>query len=183
MNKKKTDKKVVLVVAGITDTLCSSNSRKKIRNNEELVSKVKNVIKRVNDSNYTALVNFSYPSDPMKDVNVFEDYPETRVVNIKIHSNSFIRKDNEIAIMDHDGNELLFNGDDFSFLFRPEEYDVYLCGIDLNGIFTNTIKELLDQGYSVKAFSDCLSALSRTRDYINTLQRNKNFEFCSYKSL
>ena len=183
MNKNNSKKKVALIVAGVGDTLLSNNSRKKIKNNENFVERVKDVIETVTENNYTALINFYYPSDTFKDVKVFSKYPKTRKVDIKIHSNSLLQKDNEISIIDHDDQELLYNGDDFTFFFRPEEYDVYLCGIDLNGIYSNSIKELLDKGYKVKAFSDCLSAFPTTRKYMNTLQRNKQFEFCSYKTL
>lgn len=183
MKEYKNKKKVVLIVAGIGDTLCSSNSTKKIKNNESFVEQVKKVVKHVTDDNYYALVNFHYPSDTFKDVNVFADYPKSREVGVKIHSNSLLLKDNELTLNSRDGEELLFNGDDFTFVFRPEEYDVYMCGIDLHGIFANSIKDLLAQGYKINLFSDCLSAFPQTHRYINTLQKNKNFEFCSYKSV
>ena len=184
MNKYKNNKKIVLIVAGIGDTLCSTNSRKKIRNNESFVEQVKKVISHVTEEpSYYALVNFHYPSDTFKDVNVFDGYPDTKNVSLKIHSNSLLLKDNEMALTARDGEELLFNGDDFTFIFRPEEYDIYMCGIDLHGIFANSIKDLLSEGYNVHLFSDALSAFPQTHKYVNNLQKNKNFEFCSYKSV
>lgn len=183
MKEYKNKKKVVLIVAGIGDTLCSTQSPKKIKNNESFVKQVGKVVEHVTKDNYYALVNFHYPSDTFKDVDVFEEYPETKKVSVKIHSNSLLLKDNELTINSRDKEELLFNGDDFTFIFRPEEYDIYMCGIDLHGIFANSIKDLLAQGYNIHLFSDCLSAFPQTHNYINTLKKNKNFEFCSYKSV
>ena len=80
------DKKFVVIVAGIGDALCSDSSRKKIRNNNELVEKVKSTLEFLtkDQTNYS-IVNFHYPSDTLKDVNVFKDYPDTKVVDMKIH--------------------------------------------------------------------------------------------------
>ena len=130
-----------------------------------------------------ALVNMHYPSESFKDVNVFSEYKPSRVVSLKINSKSLMDKANELAVKDIEGEDLLFNGDQFSFIFRPEEYDVYILGIDLHGIFTETIKELLNEGYNVRLFSDCLSSLPPTHKYVATLNKNKNFEFCSFKSV
>lgn len=183
-NKYMSNKKFVLIVTGIGDALCSNNSKKKIRKNDELVDKVNKTLEHLTQSTSGySLVNFHYPSDTMKDVNVFEPYPQTKVVDIKIHSPNLIEKDNELSIIDHDGKELLFNGDQFDFIFRPEEYDVYICGIDLYGILKKTIEDLLEKGYKVTVFSNALNAMQTTYKYINSLQRNKNFDFCSYKSV
>ncbi len=178
------DKKFVVIVAGIGDALCSDSSRKKIRNNNELVEKVKSTLEFLtkDQTNYS-IVNFHYPSDTLKDVNVFKDYPNTKVVDMKIHSDTLIVKDNEMTIIDHDGEELLFNGDSFDFIFRPEEYEVYICGIDLHGILKKTIEDLLEKDFKVSVFSNCLNAMPATYKYISSQQRNKNFDFCSYKSV
>lgn len=177
------NKKFVLIIAGIGDALCSDNSRKKIKSNKELVEKVNKTLEHLTkESTNYSVVNFHYPSDTLKDVNVFKDVPSTKLVNLKIHADSLLAKDNEMTIIDHDGEELLFNGDNFDFIFRPEEYEVYICGIDLHGILKKTIEELLDKGYKVALFSNCLNAMPATYKYV-TNANTPDFSFCSYKSV
>lgn len=178
------DKKFVVLVSGIGDTLLSDNSHRKLKNNKTFLPQVESALKHLTDTKKVyALVNMHYPSESFKDVDVFSECKPSRVVSLKINSKSLMDKANELAIKDIEGEDLLFNGNQFSFIFRPEEYDVYILGIDLHGIFTETIKELLNEGYNVRLFSDCLSSLPPTHKYVATLNKNKNFEFCSFKSV
>lgn len=175
--------KKILIVAGVGDALCSSNSRKKIRDNETFVDKIENVINTFKSKEgANGVVNFHYPTDSFKDVDVFNTVKETQLVNMRIHGKGFAIKDNELLINTHDKETMLFNGTEFSYVFRPQEYEVCICGIDLHGIFTNTITELLAEGYTVKLFSDASSLLPATRKYITEISKNKKFQFCSYKS-
>lgn len=174
----------ILIVAGVGDALCSSNSRKKIRDNETFVDKIETVIDSFKvKENANGVVNFHYPTDSFKDVDVFSKVKKTQLVNMRIHGKGFTIKDNELILNTHDDDEtILVNGTEFSYIFRPQEYEVCLCGIDLHGIFANTIEELLEEGYTVKLFSDASNLLPATRKYISNLSRNKKFQFCSYKS-
>ena len=179
-----TKKNFVVLVTGIGDTLTSNNSRKKIKDNENFVNKITSALEHLTkDKSVYALVDFNYPSDSKKDVNVFEKYPATKVVSMKIHSPSLLNKDNELSIRTTDGQDYLLDGHQLSFVFPPETYEVYIMGIDLHGIFTPTIKELLEAGYKVTVFSDAIGALPPTHKYISSLQREQNFDFCSYKSV
>lgn len=173
----------ILIVAGIGDALCSSNSRKKIRDNETFVNKIETVIEAFNaKEEANGVVNFHYPTDSFRDVDVFDRIKKTQLVNMRIHGKGFMIKDNELVLNTHDNETMLFNGTEFSYIFRPQEYEVCLCGIDLHGIFANTIEELLEEGYTVKLFSDASNLLPATRKYISNLSKNKKFQFCSYKS-
>lgn len=173
----------ILIVAGVGDALCSSNSRKKIRDNETFVNKIETVIEAFNaKEEANGVVNFHYPTDSFRDVDVFDRIKKTQLVNMRIHGKGFMIKDNELVLNTHDNETMLFNGTEFSYIFRPQEYEVCLCGIDLHGIFANTIEELLEEGYTVKLFSDASNLLPATRKYISNLSKNKKFQFCSYKS-
>ena len=44
-------------------------------------------------------------------------------------------------------------------------------------------KDFTLMSYNVRLFSDCLSSLPPTHKYVATLNKNKNFEFCSFKSV
>lgn len=171
----------ILIVAGVGDALCSSNSRKKIRDNEAFVEKIQNVIETLQGKDVNGVVNFHYPTDSFKDVDVFSKVKPTQRVDMRIHTKGFLSKDNELVLNAHDKESLLFNGSDFSYIFRPQEYEVCICGIDLHGIFVETIEQLLEEGYSVKLFSDAANLLPTTRKYIAGLSKKK-FQFCSYKS-
>lgn len=174
----------LLIVAGVGDVLCSPHSRKKIRESEQFVDKMQTVVDFFLDrEDSNGVVNFHYPTDTFNVVDIFKDVKKTQMIDMRIHGKGFVLKDNELILNTHDEDTMLFNGTEFSFIFRPEDYEVCLCGIDLHGIFENTIRDLLGEGFSVKLFSDASNLLPATRKYITGLSKNKKFQFCSYKSM
>lgn len=178
------NKNFVVIVSGIGDTLCSENSKRKLKNNKTFVPQVEKALDHLtNTKNSYALLNLHYPTDTFKDVDVFSSRKPTKVVGMKLNGETLLDKSNELSLKTIEQEEMLFNGDQFSFIFRPEEYDVYLLGIDLHAKFPSIIDELLAEGYTVKLFSDAMSILPPTHKYIATLNKNKNFEFCSYKNI
>lgn len=175
--------KKILVVTGIGDALCSPKSRKKIRDSEVFVDKIQSVVDTFLEKKDTnGIMSFGYPTETFKDVDVFKKVRLTQKVDMHLHTDNFLSKENELVLHAHDMEGIRMNGTEFTFIFRPEDYEVCLCGIDLHGVFKPTIEELLAKGYTVKLFSDAANLLPATRKYISTLPKSKKFQFCSYKS-
>ena len=74
----------------------------------------------------------------------------------------------------------LFNGNQFDFIVRPQDYDIHICGIDINGIFVSAIDQLLSLGYHVTIYSDMIKPFSKkTITHI----KSSNVKFVSAKSV
>ena len=63
-------------------------------------------------------------------------------------------------------------------MLRPQDYDIHICGIDINGIFVEAIDQLLDLGFDVTIYSDLIKPFSKKT--INHI-RNSNVKFVSAK--
>lgn len=87
--------------------------------------------------------------------------PGTKVINIKLCEDELFHINNEISITDYESDTLLFNGDQLDFLLRPEEYDIHILGVDINGVFINTINFLIEKGYNVTVYSDSIRPYSK----------------------
>lgn len=175
-------KNIVLLVTAAGDSFLSSRSSRKVLKNTELEAAIKHVID--NRQNTSPVVNFHFPSETFSDTNVFENVAPTKLVKTILHNSSILSKDNELTIVNHDNEDMLFDGDAFGFLFRPCDYDVHMLGIDINGVFAPTITDLLAKGYHVTLYSDVSRPFKTNYKFINNLaQKNKSkFRFCSYKS-
>ena len=109
---------------------------------------------------------------------------EQALIDFTLHSESFLHRNNEISVTTQDNEELLLDGDQFDFLLRPKDFDVHLCGIDLNGSFKNTIEDLLEKGFHVTVYSDAIRPFTSTSKYINSLNKTTpKFRYCSHKSV
>lgn len=178
------DKKLLVVVAGVGDTMLSDNSFRKLKNNKEVVNKVETSLNHIKNLNRSfGVINLNYSSDTRKDVDVFKSFSKTKVVDVRLNSRTMFNSANEIVINTHDNDSLLFNGDQIDYLFRPSEYEVILMGIDLHGMMVESIKELLSMGFKVKLLKDTLSTFPKAMTEIKSLFKEENFEFCSYQSI
>ena len=65
------------------------------------------------------------------------------------------------------------------FKIKTEEYDIFIIGIDLNGVFINTIKELEALGFKVFVLSNLAKLFNKTT---STFIQQSGVKFCSYKT-
>ena len=92
-------KNFVVIVSGIGDTLCSENSKRKLKNSEIFVPQVQKALDHLTSShNSYALVNLYYPSDTFKDVDVLKPYKQTKVLDMKLNGNTILDKSNELSL-------------------------------------------------------------------------------------
>jgi hypothetical protein len=174
-------KNTVLIIAGVADFFFGSNSTKSIKNKESLLEGVQNIVDK---KNYNSIINLTTPHETFNSVNPLKTVRPQSVINFTLHSEEFLHKNNEISLTTQDNDRLLLDGNQLDFLLRPEDYDVHICGIDLNGSFKNIIEELLDKGYHVTVYSDAIRPFTSTSKYISSLiKTTSKFRYCSHKSI
>ncbi len=168
-------KKIVLFVFGIADGFCSEDSPRFLSNGKEIVNKVKDVLSNTGKK-FGGIVYINSPADTFERVNIAKLVPNTKVIDIKLCADQLVHVNNELTITDHEGNKMLFNGDQLDFIIRPDEYDAHICGIDINGIFIDSIDSLTKLGYDVTVYSDIIKPFSK-----KTVQHIKN-STCKFTS-
>ena len=174
-------KNVVLIVAGVGDFFFGKNSYKNINKKEELLTSIETIIDR---DSYKAVVNLTTPHDTLDSIDVFKNLRQQTVVTHTLHSEKFLHKNNEITLTSIDNEQILLDGDQLDFVLRPSDYDVHICGVDVNGSFKSTIEDLLAIGYHVTVYSDAIRPFNSTAKYISGLNKTTSkFRYCSFKSV
>lgn len=172
-------KNKILLVSGVGDTFFSTSSRKQLTHGIELADKITNHI-NINKEKYYGYINLAIPTDYNKEILPFSNVLESRLINVILNTSSLLDISNEISIKDKDNEDLLFNGNDLDYILRPDDYEIHICGVDINGIYKNAIQELLTKGYKVYLYSDMIKRFKETEQFIKSV-RNRNFEYCSSK--
>ena len=174
-------KNIILIVAGVGDFSFGKNSYKNINKKEELLNSIETIVEK---DNYKAVVNLTTPHDTLDNINVFKNLRQQSVVTHTLHSEKFLHKNNEIALTSVDNEEILLDGDQLDFVLRPQDYDIHICGVDVNGAFKSTIEDLLAAGYHVTVYSDAIRPFNSTAKYISGLNKTTSkFRYCSFKSV
>ena len=174
-------KNIILIVAGVGDFFFGKNSYKNINKKEELLNSIETIVEK---DNYKAVVNLTTPHDTLDNINVFKNLRQQSVVTHTLHSEKFLHKNNEIAVTSIDNEEILLDGDQLDFVLRPQDYDIHICGVDVNGAFKSTIEDLLAAGYHVTVYSDAIRPFNSTAKYISGLNKTTSkFRYCSFKSV
>lgn len=172
-------KKIALISFGIADGYCSPHSSRLINNGPELYAKVLETLKG-SDKTLGAYVAVNNPADTTRMVDISKTLPSTKIINIKLCTDDFLHVNNELSLTDYSGDTMLFNGNQLDFILRPQDYDIHICGIDINGIFVSAIDQLLSLGYHVTIYSDMIKPFSKkTITHI----KSSNVKFVSAKSV
>lgn len=173
-------KNKILLVSGVGDTFFSTKSRKQLTYGFELGEKItKHVATNVEE--YYGVINLTTPTEYWAEVKPFTPVQDTRLINVVLNSNKFLDVSNEISIKDSESNKpLLFNGNDLDFLLPSKDFEIHIVGVDMNGIYQDIIKTLLEKSYKVFLYSDMIKRYRETEPFIRSI-RNKDFEYCSSK--
>lgn len=144
-------KEDVLVVCGL-----NANTTRKMNNDETpnrwYIHSSEEIIKKIQAKIDTGA--FSKIVFVDSDVSIFT-FKETSKMNIKMYGKNLFSSENEISIIDHDGQVQVFNGDQFDFLLPPKTYNLNIAGIDLVGILSSSVVELSKANYYI-AFNPSL---------------------------
>lgn len=172
-------KKVALVTCGIADGYCHKGSQRLINNGPELYAKVLDIISN-SGAVLGAYVAVNNPADTSVYVNFNKSISPSKIINLKLCTDKLLHVNNELSVTDHAGDTMLFNGNQLDFLIRPQDYDIHICGIDINGIFIDAIDSFLDLGFNVTVYSDVIKPFSKKT--INHI-KSSNVKFVSAKSV
>ena len=176
----RTHKNKLLLVSGLDDTFFSTNSRRHLIHGIELGNKLVNHIENKKDQ-YYGIINLSIPTAYWKDITPFENVNPNRLINVVLNSNSLLNISNEVSLKNQENETMLFNGNDLDFIFRPEEYEFHILGVDINGVYKDFINELITLGYNVFLYSDLIKRFRETEASIKTI-RSRQFKYCSSKA-
>lgn len=178
-----TQKNKILLVTGIGDTFFSPNSSKKLEYGGDLESKISKVVKTIGSRVYKNFINLNTSFDTNKDINVFKDLANTKVLNYKLQlEDSLFSQWNHLITTTLDNETKIINASDLDFILPPQNYEIHICGVDLNGFYKTIIPELLAKGYKVVLYSDLMKRFKNTEAVVTSI-KHKNFEYCSYKSV
>lgn len=172
-------KNKLLLVSGVGDTFFSTKSRKQLTYGFELGEKVINHIE-ANIDQYYGVINLTTPTEYWSEVQPFTPVKNSRLINVVLNSTKFLDISNEISVKDTNNETLLFNGNDLDFLLPSKDFEIHIVGVDMNGIYQDIIKSLLDKGYKVYLYSDMIKRYRETEPFIRSI-RNRDFEYCSSK--
>lgn len=172
-------KKVALIAFGIADGYCHTESQRLINNGPELFNKVHSILKD-SGSVLGAYVSVNNPADTFRYINFNNIVPQTKIINFKLCSNEFLHLNNEISLTDYSNDTMLFDGNQLDFILPPKDYDIHICGIDINGVFINAINSLIKLGYSVTVYSDAIKPFSK-RTILHI--KDSDVKFVSAKSV
>lgn len=172
-------KNKILLVSGVGDTFFSPKSRKFLTHKAELGDKItQHINSKIED--YYGVINLTLPTEYWLDVNPFEAVSPTRLINVVLNSNRLLDISNEISLKNVHQENMLFNGNELDFILPPDDFEIHICGVDVNGIYKPVIQELLAKGFKVYLYSDMIKRYKETEQYIKSV-RNRNFEYCSSK--
>ena len=161
----------MLFLFGVGDTFFSDKSRRCIKRAPEIYSKIDRAIKS-DKNDFFGLVRFNEPPDTFNHVDLGGLIESSRIIDVKLCSNNPFGINNQITLQDTANNqEVLLNGDQLDFVIRPEEFDLHIAGIDINGVFIKLIDELTEKGFNVLIYSDAIKPYNR--DTIDAIRNSK----------
>jgi hypothetical protein len=155
-------KKAMLFTFGIGDTFCSEKSLRVAKRGPAMAQQVYDLISS-NKYNFFGVVRVNDPLDTFKEVNFKKYFPDTKVIDVKLCSGSVFDNNNQVSIPGiGDNPDVVLDGSHLAHVIRAEEYDIYIAGIDINGVFIRFMKELEKSGYTATIFSDIIKPFNKS---------------------
>ena len=126
------------------------------------------------------------PQTVLKKINPLKDVKQSKIIDLKLCSNDFFSINNQVTIkscIENDKNETVLNGDQIDYLLPPDKYNLFVAGIDINGIFMDFVPKAEALGYEVTVYSDIIKPYTReTIDMLTSKARDKDNQFQFRKS-
>lgn len=176
-------KKNILVVFGIGDTFCDESSPRCIKRGKSgpvLAKDIKSLISNGSDDMF-GFVSIKEPSDTNFKVDALTDVNKSRIIEHKLCSRSVFNLNNQISVPgSEDDSETILDGNQLDHILPPEEYKLFVSGIDINGIFNSFIDEASELGYEIVVYSNAIKPLNKeTINHIvsSSKNRRKNVSF------
>lgn len=174
-------KNIILLTLSVNDFFFhKENPKINKEDQEKFISQMETI---VTNPKYTGVVNISIPADSNRHVNVFKNRKPSSVSKLVLYTDeSLLHGNNELTILTSDQNEeLVYHASHFDFIFPPKDYEIHVCGLDVNGLMVPSIKELLNLGYTVKLYSGSIKPFRNTYKQISKIS-HPEFTYCSAKA-
>jgi hypothetical protein len=138
-------KKTLFIGLGLGDKFFSPDSVRKLPHSDKLLANIKGFLEREMRPG-DGLLNVSLPKESGDHVAIYDE-KNPRLI---LHGDSLLDKNNELSLYSYEDKERKYlNGDQFDHVFRPEEYEIVIMGIDINNIFLTMFDDLNKLGYHI----------------------------------
>lgn len=173
--RETTMKKNILMIFGIGDTFCHKDSYRFLKAGEKILGDVQNLLKQ-DKKEYFGYVNVLEYNDSNDKINPLEAVKGSRVIDLKLFNAKPFSKENYFCVKASDGEEVsAFSADSLGFVLSPSDYNIFICGIDINGSFSSAIDYLIEEGFYITVFSDIIKPYSKdTIEYLIGKSKDKN---------
>lgn len=149
----------MLFVFGVGDNFFADSSQKQIKRSTEIIESVDRLLA---SNEFFGVVRVNELKDTFAEVNPFSAVkPTTRLIDFKLCTDSMFDKYNQIVITGSDKTETVLDGNQLDYVLPADEYNIYIAGIDINGIFVEFIKQFEKLGYSINVFSDIIKPFNK----------------------
>ncbi len=164
-------KKSLLILAGIGNTFFCPSSPRFLNRAPEIKKSIETLMAN-NPEGFHTVVRINDVKDSLNAVDsIFNKIPATRLVDIKMSTTQkFLSDYNTMIINDVDGGQVHLGASQFDHVFNPEEYDIYIAGIDINGVFIDLVDASQDLGYFTTVYCDIIKPYSK--DTITHIKRS-----------
>lgn len=177
-----TTKNKILLVTGIGDTYFSKNSNKKLEFGADLADKVTNFLTQSSNI-YSGIINLNTHYDTIKDVDVTKNVKsKSKVISYSMFNPELFDTWNSFTLIENQNDSVEYNAKALDWILPPSNYEIHICGVDLNGFYKNVIQDLIKRGYTVYLYSDLIKRFKNTEEGISQI-KNKNFVYCSHRSV
>lgn len=172
-------KKIALLTFGITDDFCHPDSKFRIPKSDILFEKITASLKE--NGLPDVIVDITPYGHVHETIDILKKFSNVKSIELThIDKNSILSVENYFDIKELDStNKKRINGSNFDFIITPDEYDIYVSGIDFNGSFIKILPELISLGYRITVLSDMSRLYNKNTA---TFFEANNIRFCSYSS-
>lgn len=168
-------KKNILLVFGVGDTFCGKDSYRFLKAGEKIVNDVQGLLKNTK-KDYFGFINLMEYNDSNDKINPFHSVNQARVIDFKLFNTKPFSTENYITVKSSDAkDELTMAADQFSYLLPPDEYNLFVCGIDINGAFAPALDHLIKEKYYITVYSDVIKPYSKeTIEYLINKSKDRD---------
>ena len=157
-------KKSILLVAGIND-----RTTKKLDFIGDLEATIKTYIKE-SSTNFYGFLEVSKTS-LRPNINLFGEQARSRIINMVLDANTLTSRFNLVSVPQQDDPKpLQLLGNQLDFILDPEEYEIHICGLDIDQSFVSVVGDLISKGYKVTLYKDLIKSFKTNREALNNIR-------------
>lgn len=158
----RSSKKNILISYGISNNLVGTDKRKHSGRGHKVASGISSLLERFSNK-YDGFIAVDMSIDSRA---LFANSPKLkkaamRCLNVELSSEVTLSTRNKMTIPTVDGEDHYLDSTWIRDLFPPNEYNIFIVGIDINNIIAPSIKQFIELGYKVTTVGGLLLPFSR----------------------